>query len=313
MSKTTDIGLELFRQAFLGGDVSTEQVAPEDYKAAQRILRDMVARGLLQIESGGKYRRYRLAESLRKMRTKSNLGTERMMFLAHAVYYADATALERFRIDREGMLALLFDDALPTHFYSLSDYGEQTRTAALAKSHASLVDAIQNSHALRLTYRKADGTSGRYTLRPYAILVDRYWDYLLAVDANEFRKSPVKTFRLDRIIQSHPLRGEVFEKNAELLRDIQNAKSIYHFTQGDYRTVTLEISEELAESFRTVPYFPFQEFVGYEGDRIRITTRIKRPEEIIPDIKMLMPHVRVIDDLQIIEMLYRDIERYLNN
>lgn len=312
MSKMTEIGLELFRQAFMGGSASTEQAAGEHYKATQRALRDLVARGLLEPGAGDtKHRCYRVASAIREVQARSNLSTERKMFLCHAIYHADAKALEAFRIDKGALLKILFDDSLPTHFYSLSDYGEQSRANALLRAHGKIAEAVAGSYGLKLSYQKADGTAKQYTLHPYAILVERYWDYLLAVDVSETQRSPLKTFRLDRIRQAVPLKGERFEKNPEILEDIKNAKSVYHFTQGEYMTVTLEIGEELAESFKAVPYFPFQEFLGYEGDRIRITTRIKRPEEIIPDIKMLMPHVRVIDNKKINEMIRGDLEQYL--
>lgn len=312
MSKMTDIGLELFRQAFMGGSVSTVQVPGEDYKATQRALRDLVARGLLEPGAGDtKHRRYRVASAIREVQARSNLGVERKMFLCHAIYHADEKALETFRIDTGALLKILFDDSLPTHFYSLSDYGEKSRADALLRAHGKIAEAVAGSHGLKLSYQKADGTAKQYELHPYAILVERYWDYLLAVDVNETRRSPLKTFRLDRIRQAVPLKADTFEKDPAILEDIKNAKSVYHFTQGEYQTVILEIGEELAESFRAVPYFPFQEFLGYEGDRIRITTRIKRPEEIIPDIKMLMPHVRVVDNNEINEIIRRDIKTYL--
>ena len=312
MSKMTEIGLELFRQAFMGGSVSTEQAAGEHYKATQRALRDLVARGLLEaVEGDTKHRCYRVASAIREVQARSNMSVERKMFLCHAIYHADAKALEAFRIDKGALLKILFDDSLPTHFYSLSDYGEQSRANALLRAHGKIAEAVAGSHGLKLSYQKSGGTLKSYTLRPYAILVERYWDYLLAVDVNETERSPLKTFRLDRIRQAVPLEGESFEKEPEILEDIKNAKSVYHFTQGDYMTVTLEIGEELAESFRAVPYFPFQEFLGYDGDRIRISTCIKRPEEIIPDIKMLMPHIRVIDNDEIREMIERDIAAYL--
>lgn len=312
MSKMTDIGLELFRQAFMGGSVSTEQVSGEDYKATQRALRDLVDRGLLEYGEGDtKHKRYYVASAIREVQARSNLSVERKMFLCHAIYHADEKALETFRIDKGALLKILFDDSLPTHFYSLSDYGEKSRANALLRAHGKIAEAVAHSHTLKLAYQKADGTLKNYTLQPYAILVERYWDYLLAVDVNETGRSPIKTFRLDRIRQAAPLTADTFEKDPDILDDIKNAKSIYHFTQGEYQTVILEIGEELAESFRTVPYFPFQEFLGYEGDRIRISTRIKRPEEIIPDIKMLMPHVRVIDNDVINKKIREDIEAYL--
>lgn len=311
MSKMTEIGLALFKQAFMGGSVSTEQVSGEDYKATQRALRDLVDRGLLeQGEGDTKHKRYRVASAIREVQARSNLSVERKMFLCHAIYHSDEKAFETFRIDKGALLKILFDDSLPTHFYSLSDYGEQSRANALLRAHGKVAKAVANSHGLKLSYQKADGTLKSYTLQPYAILVERYWDYLLAVDVNENERSPIKTFRLDRIRQTVPLKGETFEKKQEILEDIKNAKSIYHFTQSDYQTVILEIGEELAESIRQVPYFPFQEFLGYQGDRIRISTRVKRPEEIIPDIKMLLPHVRVIDNDAISQMIRKDIVAY---
>jgi len=180
------------------------------------------------------------------------------------------------------------------------------------KTHAALAAAIEASVAVKLAYQKADGTFGHYTLQPHAILIDRYWDYLLAIDQNETKRSPVKTFRLDRIRQTTPLLRERFVKSAEIIADIGSAKSIYHFTQGVYRTVTLEISEELAESFRSITYFPFQEFTGFVNGRLRITTKIKRPEEILPDIKMLIPHIRIIDAPEIEAALARELRAYLD-
>ncbi len=314
MSKMTEIGLALFKQAFMGGSVSTEQVSGEDYKATQRALRDLVDRGLLEPGAGDtKHKRYRVPSAIREVQARSNLNVERKMFLCHAIYHADVKALETFRIDKGTLLKILFDDSLPTHFYSLSDYGEQSRANALLRAHGKVAEAVALSHGLKLSYQKADGTLKDYTLQPYAILVERYWDYLLAVDVNESERSPIKTFRLDRIRQAVPLKADTFEKDPAILEDIKNAKSIYHFTQGDYQTVILEIGEELAESIRQVPYFPFQEFLGYQGDRIRISTRIKRPEEIIPDIKMLMPHVRVVDNDEISERIREDIKKYLRD
>jgi predicted DNA-binding transcriptional regulator YafY len=168
--------------------------------------------------------------------------------------------------------------------------------------------AIKESRVVRCRYRMEEGS---FTIEIHPLKIanfEGYW-YVIARDA---RSERVKKYLLRKISEVEIL-DEGFERSEALEEQIRNAANVWFEPANEPTEVRLFIDGEVARYFRLKPIAPSQTIIGEDADgSIEVLLRITHPMEIVPIVKYWLPHIRILEPLELEERIREEIGEYLS-
>ncbi|WP_409967477.1 WYL domain-containing protein [Bengtsoniella intestinalis] len=117
---------------------------------------------------------------------------------------------------------------------------------ALMDSIWGLSQCILKSEYIEMTYRRGDGATGVYPLKPSAILFSEYYFYLIGFMADELRDYPI-IFRVDRIVSFRGMGEKFHVPYGKKFNEGEFRKRVQFMYSGPLRIVTFEYSGHSVE------------------------------------------------------------------
>lgn len=145
-------------------------------------------------------------------------------------------------------------------------------------------------------------------INPLKILnLEGYW-YLIVLDTND---NKIKTFHLNSIKTIKTL-NHSFIYDEDIVKTFDNAITAYYKPENESIIVQLFIDSEVSRYFIRKPLNKSQRILEkYEDGSIEIEIMITDYMEIIPTIQKYMPHVLVIEPIELKNKIRKNIEIYV--
>ncbi len=176
------------------------------------------------------------------------------------------------------------------------------------KEVQQLESAIKSKQEIQCVYNFGD-FSKTIDLKPLKIAnYEGFW-YLIALDA---RNDLLKKYYLKNIKQI-TVKEKTFSIDSSLDELLENAISVWFNEDVDPYRVTLELSSEIAKYFKRKPLSKTQRVDELREDgSMVVSVEITDDMEIIPIVKYWMPHIRVLEPINIEMKIKDDIKKYIN-
>ena len=177
-----------------------------------------------------------------------------------------------------------------------------------------LEQAIYHRKEIDLTYKPAHKKIKKI-IKPYKILFMNENFYL----ASEVEDSNYQftLFRISKIVDITLTNKEFHQKReiAQFIKDMQTPLAKY---QPNYRDklikVIVEVASKKANHFKLKKHLPSQQIIEEKGDgTLLLEYTITQFEEIENIIKSWIPHIKVIEPLDLKKKIYNDLKEYLNS
>lgn len=166
--------------------------------------------------------------------------------------------------------------------------------------------AIKNKNIINFTYQSYE-SNFLVTINPLKILNNQGFWYLLGYSTKE---KIIKKYYLKSISKV-----KILSKNYRISRNISNflnnAINIWFDSTNKPFMVKLYVSKEYAKFFISKKISNTQSIEHNTDGSINLLIQITHEMEILPLIKSLMPHLRVIEPTWINELIQKDIQKYL--
>ena len=196
-------------------------------------------------------------------------------------------------------------DTLPLPFYIKPESYQKLNTDE--EEVETLEQAIIDRKLIEFKYRDERW----FVVEPYRLVsFDGIW-YLYGRDTQEREGNDHKTWMLefiDDVDIDHTTRHDTSE--AEIDEDLENAHAPY-FIPDKEMEVIVEVDKEVAEFFKLKAQFPDQKIVEENEKGLRIAAMVSTYDEILPEIKMWLPHIRVVTPESLREKLNGEVRAYL--
>jgi predicted DNA-binding transcriptional regulator YafY len=170
-----------------------------------------------------------------------------------------------------------------------------------------LTSAIKNRHLITCNYR-FENIKKRLKIKPLKIAnYEGFW-YLVALDA---KNDKLKKFYLKNI-NSISQCEEKFTTDNQIEKTLDNSVSVWFDEKNSPFKVTLIANSSIAKYFLRKPISKTQKNEEIlEDGSLKLSVMITHKMEIIPIIKYWIPHVRLIEPLEIKEEIEKDFQEYL--
>lgn len=141
---------------------------------------------------------------------------------------------------------------------------------------------------------------------PYRVIHHHGSWYLAATEQEE-----LKTYRLSRISHISISQDLVFEHDADVIQHLDNEDSIWF---GSEKTeVILTVQADVAMHFLQRALLPEQQVIKQlEDGGLLISTQISHYQQILPLVRYWIPHVKIVNPVELQEELEGELRGYLN-
>jgi predicted DNA-binding transcriptional regulator YafY len=204
----------------------------------------------------------------------------------------------------------LFPDHSPRFLLAMLD--SLSNSSYLIKSHhyeepkpndyqfQQLDQAIREQRICQLSYNDK-----QRTLEPYKLINNKGIWYLAASENQR-----LKAYSYSRISQLL-ITEQGFQPKAEILQQIGDEDDIWF--NPDKIEVQLEIAAEIAYYFQRRKLLPQQEILReLKNGALIIRSKISHSQQILPQIRYWLPHVRIISPASLKLQMQRELQSYLN-
>jgi predicted DNA-binding transcriptional regulator YafY len=204
----------------------------------------------------------------------------------------------------------LFPDHSPRFLMALLD--TLSNSSYLIKSHhyeepkpndyqfQQLDQAIREQRICQLSY-----SDKQRTVEPYKLINNKGIWYLAATENQR-----LKAYSYSRISQLI-IAEQSFQPKAEILQQIGDEDDIWF--NPDKIEVQLEIAPEIAYYFQRRKLLPQQEILSeLKSGTLIIRSKISHSQQILPQIRYWLPHVRIISPASLKLQMQRELQSYLN-
>jgi len=169
-----------------------------------------------------------------------------------------------------------------------------------------LEDAILQDNIIVFDYKNHP-----YHVAPLRMVsFDGIW-YLYGKDIEEKTTNAYKTWLLkyiDNVEIMYDKKHDIDDDEVE--EDLDNAYDAM-FVPDKQITIELKASTQIAELFELKEYFPRQKILKRTDKSIYIQSIISTYQEILPEIKSLIPHIEIVNPQELKDMLDNDIKAFL--
>jgi len=171
---------------------------------------------------------------------------------------------------------------------------------ALSKEFDALGAAVLNRHRVAFVYSKK-----RREVDPYKLLNNNGIWYLLAVE-----DGVLKHFTFSKIKQLS-IRSEVtFDADSKVLKMIE--ENTQGWVSQEPIEVTLQIDLEVAEYFLRRELLPQQEVVEKNASHLILKAKVAYEEEVFRMVRYWIPHIRILEPIELQEKLENSLKSYLS-
>jgi predicted DNA-binding transcriptional regulator YafY len=172
---------------------------------------------------------------------------------------------------------------------------------------SSLEEAIVYDYIISFRYKGV-----AYHVEPYRLVnFDGIW-YLYGRDIEETQDNDHKTWILEFIEDVEVFYSQKHNtSDEEIEEELENAHDAL-FVPNQKVEVTLDIASNICDIIKLKEHFPNQQIIQEMDSGMRIKSTISTFEEIIPEIKSFIPHIRVISPKELKEKIEEDIKQYLH-
>lgn len=170
---------------------------------------------------------------------------------------------------------------------------------------------IKFSKKILLEYKTNREEVKTIEVKPYKIIFMNENFYLAGeVDG----KYPYQEYRISRITSIKEL-GSKFTKNHEIVEFIDDIQTPFsQYSQG-YKAklidVIVEVSKKKANFFRTKQYMPSQKVSENSDGSLEVTFKVTTILEMNDLIKRWIPHVKVLEPIELKESIDKELKEYL--
>lgn len=170
---------------------------------------------------------------------------------------------------------------------------------------ALLEKAIRQRKMISFAYRKADVIKRYENLSPYKLINSKGIWYLAAVD-----RDTLKTFSFTKLSEL-TLSSKEFEWNSDIDQRLLHEDGIW-FSEAK-RTLKLLVSKEVAIYFKRRKLIPLQKLEEELADgSLIVSATIAHLNQIFPIVRYWIPHMRILEPIELQEELDLELSSYLS-
>ena len=169
-------------------------------------------------------------------------------------------------------------------FFIKMNSGEMYKDTPITRT---LEECVRGREWVTICYK--GGKMADYLMRPLKLMwVEGFW-YLLALTTDD----KLLKFRLEKITSAKAT-NKPFKYNKNIDKILRESTNIW-FEKDRPLEVTLEVSAECAKYFKRKTYFPLQKVEKeLKDERIILSCKAAKEEEILPTILHWLPHIKVL-------------------
>jgi predicted DNA-binding transcriptional regulator YafY len=170
---------------------------------------------------------------------------------------------------------------------------------------ADLERAIVNKHHVQFRYSKANGESKlRVAVEPYKLINQKGIWYLAA-----WNEGKLKSFAVSRMA-AMMVEETTFAPRANIEEELGKSDGIW--LGSDRQRVLIQVSSQVAIFFQRRTLLPNQviEKEASDGD-ILVSTTVALADEVLPIIQYWIPHVRILEPIEMQQQLEGSLASYL--
>ncbi|MDC4644019.1 helix-turn-helix transcriptional regulator [Acinetobacter baumannii] len=174
-------------------------------------------------------------------------------------------------------------------------------TSLFTEHFKQLNTAIQQRKQIQFLYKNVIRN-----VLPYRVIHHHGSWYLAATEQEE-----LKTYRLSRISNISISQDHIFEHDADVLQLLDNEDSIWF---GLEKTeVVLTVQADVAMHFLQRALLPEQQVIKQlEDGGLLISSQISHYQQILPLVRYWIPHVKIVNPVELQEELEGELRGYLN-
>ncbi len=149
-------------------------------------------------------------------------------------------------------------------------------------------------------------------VKPIKIVYAKGNWYLASITKNYKMNWGFKFFRINFIKKIEVL-NKTFQKDREALEFVDNFQSLFQDYKKESYKVVLSVDNQIIRHFKVKKYLKSQKILETNENCTFISYYINNEMEILPLVKMWIPHIKIVSPPKLKQKLLKDIKSFINS